>query len=169
MNGSGRSRSSHSGSQLAHRTVESSDVGVSPSQSRGGKSRVRGRGTGDVRAVLPWSLLYTSMLRSLGLCILYLERDRTQPPYSRSLSPPPPRPQLMSALGVRNSTTCKANAGHHRSTESGAVKSGGRNERGLASSYGTVVDGDLLRCSRDRQHCLLLRFQGSAGTYTVEP
>ena len=49
--------------------------------------------------------------------------------------------QLMSGLGSCNSTTCKTNAGHHRSgSESGAVQCGARNGGGLASSCVTVSE-----------------------------
>jgi hypothetical protein len=55
----------------AHRTVENSALGVSPANERGGNAQSAGKG--HWRCVMqshtpPWSILYTSILRSL--CIL---------------------------------------------------------------------------------------------------
>jgi len=138
----GEADQSHSGSQLG--ALDCGELGpwVAAQPMEGvAMPRVRGRGTGDVYASLPSPLGLFCILPYFPPFVYYLvSRERLYEASIRRVIELSPT-QLMSGLGFCNSTTCKTNAGHHRSgSESGAVQCGARNGGGLASSCVTVSE-----------------------------
>jgi hypothetical protein len=128
----------------AHGTVENSALGCSaqPMEGKAWQCPECGEGALEMYVCsLPSPLGLSCILPYFAPFVYYLmSRERL---YDASilrvieLSPT----QLMSDLGSCNSTTCKTNAGHHRSgSESGAVQCGARNGGGLASSCVTVIE-----------------------------
>ena len=124
----------------AHRTVENSALGSKP-QPIEAVAKPRSAGKGCRRCL---------RMRRPGLCLFcilryfaaseylpYLKRDHTQPPYSGSLHSR--RLRLLPALRLRTSTTCKTNAGHHRSCSESwcsPVRSKKRRRFGVIMCYG---------------------------------
>jgi len=138
----GEADQSHSGSQLG--ALDCGELGpwvAAQPMERGCNAQSAGKGHWRCVCSLPSPLgLFCILPYFPPFVYCLVSRERLYEASIRRVIELSPT-QLMSGLGFCNSTTCKTNAGHHRSgSESGAVQCGARNRGDLASSCVTVIE-----------------------------